>query len=141
MPTQFTSRIGTTARALAALMVPAVVLFLSPTGAPDGRADTGVPESFNPGLVWCAVFSPDGRTMATSGGDPFHGFKPGEAILWDLAKGKERATLTGHRNPVEFIAFAPDGKTVATGSHDWTVKLWAPATGKERQTLAGHVAG
>ncbi|WP_375510747.1 WD40 repeat domain-containing protein [uncultured Nostoc sp.] len=33
-------------------------------------------------------------------------------------------TLTGHTSSVYGIAFSPDGKTIASGSHDKTIKLW-----------------
>ena len=39
---------------------------------------------------------------------------------------------------VSSVAFAPDGKTLATGSWDRTVKLWDVTTGKELATLKGH---
>jgi WD40 repeat protein len=48
---------------------------------------------------------------------------------------KVQATLKGHRDSVADVAFSPDGKTLASGSYDKTIKLWNVATGKELATL------
>ena len=52
--------------------------------------------------------------------------------------GNSVQTLEGHRDWVSAIAFSPDGKYLATGSHDNTVRLWDTATGALHSTLQGH---
>jgi predicted NACHT family NTPase len=46
--------------------------------------------------------------------------------------------LKGHQNLVTSLAFSPDGKVLASGSSDSTVRLWRPATGKELRRFEGH---
>ena len=50
------------------------------------------------------------------------------------------STLTGHSGWVNSVQFSPDGKTLASGSYDKTIKLWDVATGQLKSTLTGHSA-
>lgn len=51
----------------------------------------------------------------------------GTVRLFDLASGKELVQLAGHPHGVHSLAFAPDGKVLATGGADGVVYLWAVA--------------
>lgn len=49
-------------------------------------------------------------------------------------------SLAGHREYVRCIAFSLDGKWLASGSGDCTVRLWDVATGSTLRELEGHTA-
>ena len=58
------------------------------------------------------------------------------------ARGKvlrpELALQIGHTLPVLCVAFSPNGKVLASGSRDNTIKLWDTASGALRRTLSGQ---
>jgi tRNA A-37 threonylcarbamoyl transferase component Bud32 len=47
-------------------------------------------------------------------------------------------TLKGHTDRVLAVAFSPDGKRLASGSRDHTVRVWYAQTGQTALTLTGH---
>ena len=84
------------------------------------------------GFVSAVAFSPDGKTLATGGGDRSIKF-------WDVGHtSKTRNVLKGHAGTVHSVTFSPDGKTLATGSADKTIKLWDVGVQRELATLKGH---
>jgi WD40 repeat protein len=54
------------------------------------------------------------------------------------ATNKDLLTLQRHTNRVSGVAYSPDGKHLATGSRDHTVKVWDAETGEELLSLDGH---
>jgi WD40 repeat protein len=52
-----------------------------------------------------------------------------------------KGTFKGHTGEVHAVAFAPDGKSVASASEDRTVRLWDRETHKELATCKGHTDG
>ena len=46
------------------------------------------------------------------------------AKLWDASTGQQLATLDGHSEVVNSVAFSPDGKLLVSGSVDKAIKIW-----------------
>src|SRR5262249_18350071 len=65
----------------------------------------------------CFAISPDGKLLTRAEPD-------GSIHVWSALTGKEVAVLKGHTGSVNALAFAPDGKTLASAGHDTTALIW-----------------
>ncbi len=59
-------------------------------------------------------------------------------LLLDLMTIKAKMGLGGHKKSVKSISFSADGKIMASGSYDTTIRLWSLPTGVYKKTLKGH---
>jgi WD40 repeat protein/serine/threonine protein kinase/tetratricopeptide (TPR) repeat protein len=111
--------------------VPATLTLLDvASGRERLTLSTGVPA-----IAQRVAFSPDGRTVALA-------LSWGQIFLWDVQTGKLRNCLKGHTGYIDFPAFHPDGKILAsTNNGDGSISLWDLATGQERMVLNGHADG
>jgi WD40 repeat protein/tRNA A-37 threonylcarbamoyl transferase component Bud32 len=88
----------------------------------------------HPPVVLGVAVSPDGKTVASAGGDFI-------VRVWDVASKREKSTLRGHRDTVSGMAFSADGRRLLSGSFDGSIKVWDPNTGNTVRTLRGHTSG
>jgi len=101
----------------------------------------GEPLSGHTAGVGRVAFSPDGETLASGSDD-------NTIRLWDIStvlntgahSGQQIGEpLSGHTDVVLSVAFSPDGKTLASGSRDDTIRLWDVGSGQQiGEPLTGH---
>ncbi|MFV1968831.1 MAG: protein kinase [Pirellulaceae bacterium] len=117
--------------------------------SPDGQRLAAASGSFGqPGTVriW-----PDGQRLATASRD-------GTVKLWNPATGQQVRSLYGDTAPLEYerngakvrgqggtqwkyilsVAWSANGRFLAAGSRNGTVRIWDTGTGQEICTLRGH---
>jgi len=98
--------------------------------------------------IFSVAFSPDGQYLATANWDSnIYIWQVPTGNLWRTLKGSPRPwwdvwkltkTDDGHNDSVNDVAFSPDGKWLASGAFDNTVKLWEMKTGNVYKTLHWH---
>ena len=109
-------------------------LFSLNTFAQDSHATGNLPEGakvrLGKGRIGDIAYSPDGTRLAVASSIGIW--------LYDTATYQEVALLTGHTSWVNSVSFSPDGRTLASGSDDATIRLWDGVTGAPLRTLTGH---
>jgi WD40 repeat protein len=86
------------------------------------------------------AFSPDGRTIATPGGQGVERGFPiqSDIVLWETATGRERLHIAMNEGPLSQVVFSPDGRLLASVGQTETIRLWDTWTGKAIGNFTGH---
>jgi WD40 repeat protein len=99
--------------------------------------DGSLVRTFDQDIAYCAAlaFSPDGQSLAVGCGEPF------TAFVLNVADGKHRYSLPGHKQVVTSVAWSPDGSLLVTGCQDASTRFWNATSGELiRSTSASPTA-
>lgn len=79
---------------------------------------------------WAAAFAPDGLHLAIGQLD--------DVQIWDCSTWSRHQLLQGNLSSTTSVAYSPDGRWVASGSKDRTIRIWDAMTGQQAHRMLGH---
>jgi WD40 repeat protein len=102
---------------------------IEPSGKLEFGASIGtIPRNVLAGEPFWVTFSPDGTQLLV--------VKTNFTVqLWDVVGRVPIRSLVGHTNHVTGAAFHPNGREIATGSYDRTIRFWDAATGRQIKVI------
>lgn len=84
--------------------------------------------------AWSAAFSPDGQLIAVPMGFGVIG-------ILRAQDGSLVRMLVGHKRRIEWVAFSPDGRFLASGDDGKEIRLWSLTTGETVQRFPCRLCG
>lgn len=81
------------------------------------------------------AFSPDGKLLAAAGGAPG---RFGEVQIWNIAREELMVSTPVSYDTVYGLSWSPDGKAVAVGCADNTVRAFDPSNGQQILFMGTH---
>ncbi len=91
-------------------------------------------------VAWCVAFAPDGKFLVTCAGN--RDATAGELRGYRLGAGKPIPAYRAEEpHGIRWVAFAPDGKSLATAEYDGTIRIRDAATGGVLTQWLAHPGG